>query len=98
MGRTTHTYAILELSQSAYDEIKKKLDDAGYDHAFHHDADHGTVLDMHGIAVALEKPKPVDDWTKRAGYPAWANRHGRQCGWDGRNCPDRDEHKRGPAH
>lgn len=92
----SRTYAILELSQAVYDEIKAKLSDAGYDHAFHHDHDHGTVLDMHGIAVAVEKPGTPDDWTKRAGWQRWAERHGRQCGWDGSRCPDRAEHKRGP--
>lgn len=48
--RQTHTYAELELSKAAYDEIAKKLRDAGYDHAFMED---GTI-DMHGIGVTRE--------------------------------------------
>jgi len=44
--RSTHTYAILEVSNAAYTEVRKLLSDAGYDHAFHDD-----VIDMHGIAI-----------------------------------------------
>ena len=50
----THTYAILEISSGAYAEIKQKLSDAGYQHAFHDD-----VIDMHGIAVQAEAPAVV---------------------------------------
>lgn len=51
----THTYAILEVSASAYDEIKSKLEAAGYQHAFHDDKDEdGIVIDMHGIALKRE--------------------------------------------
>jgi hypothetical protein len=56
----THTYAVLEVSQATYDEIAGKLAEAGYDHAFH--VDDGRVLvDMHGIALAAEPPKPAED-------------------------------------
>lgn len=44
--RQTHTYAVLEISRAAYDEIHQKLDAAGYQHTFD-----GDVIDMHGIAV-----------------------------------------------
>ena len=47
--RTTHTYAVLELSPAAYSEIREKLAAAGYQHAFHDD-----LIDMQGIAVAAE--------------------------------------------
>lgn len=47
---STHTLAELELSQAAYDEIAKKLRDAGYDHAFGLGCDEG-VIDMHGIGI-----------------------------------------------
>ncbi len=43
----THTYALLELSQAAYDEIRAKLEEAGYQHTFHEE----NRIDMHGIAV-----------------------------------------------
>lgn len=49
--RQTHTYAVLEVSRLAFDEIAKKLREAEYDHAFHDD-----VIDMHGIALAPEAP------------------------------------------
>ncbi len=50
----THTYVILDLSPTAYGEIKQKLEAAGYGHAFHKDGGR-IVIDMHGIAVAEEK-------------------------------------------
>lgn len=45
--KQTHTYAELELSKSAYDEIAKKLRSAGYDHAFMENG----AIDMHGIVI-----------------------------------------------
>jgi hypothetical protein len=45
--RQTHTYAELKLSPEAYDEISRKLREAGYDHAFMDDG----AIDMHGIGV-----------------------------------------------
>lgn len=46
----THTYAILEISRVAYEEIREKLEKAGYSDQFHDD-----VIDMHGIAVKIEE-------------------------------------------
>lgn len=51
----TYTYAILEVSQSAYDEIKSKLEEAEYQDQFIESRDHGLIIDMHGIAIAKEK-------------------------------------------
>ena len=45
----TRTFATLEISKAAFDEISEKMKAAGYDHAF---LDHGNVVDMEGIAVA----------------------------------------------
>lgn len=45
--RQTRTYATLELSREAYDEIAAKLRAAGYDHSFMENG----VIDMHGIGV-----------------------------------------------
>lgn len=53
MSRVTHTYVLMDLSPSAYNEIKKKLLAAGYSHAVH-EAHDGERLDMHGIAVTME--------------------------------------------
>lgn len=47
----TRTYALLEVSSAAYEEIGKALRAAGYDHAFHHDDDYGTVINMQGLAL-----------------------------------------------
>lgn len=54
--RTTHTYAILKISEAAYEEIRTKLEAAGYSHAFHanDDAPASPIIDMHGIAIAPE--------------------------------------------
>lgn len=48
--RTTHTFVILELSPAAYEEIKTKLEAAGYQDAFI-EQDGRTVIDLHGISV-----------------------------------------------
>ena len=54
MLRGTYTYAILEVSREAYEEIKDKLFKAGYQDQFHED-ENRVVIDMHGIALAQEK-------------------------------------------
>lgn len=46
----SYTYAILEISEKAYNEIRKKLAAAGYEDQFGTD-DGKEVIDMHGIAV-----------------------------------------------
>ena len=53
----SYTYAILEVSQAAYDEIRQKLEQAGYQHAFHRESD-GEVVDMHGIALRITDRVP----------------------------------------
>lgn len=50
----TYSYVIMGVSESAYNEVKAKLKDAGYEHAIHEE-DGKTVLDMHGIALGLEE-------------------------------------------
>lgn len=66
MGRTTHTYALLEISESAYLEIKKKLEEVGYHHTFHENpsAPNHPRIDMSGIAVipqlsTIGEPKEI---------------------------------------
>lgn len=44
---STHTFATLEVSNAAYDEIAAKLKEAGYDHVFMEDG----AIDMHGIGL-----------------------------------------------
>jgi hypothetical protein len=50
----THSYAILEISSAAYQEIKEKLDAAGYWDQFQV-CDGVAVIDMHGIALQEAK-------------------------------------------
>jgi hypothetical protein len=46
-----HTYALLDVSAPVYEEIRRKLADAGYEHAcFTHD-DGRIAINMHGIAL-----------------------------------------------
>lgn len=53
--RSTHTFATMEVSQATYDEIKQKLLEADYHHAFV-----DGHLDMHGIGLAVaEAPKKI---------------------------------------
>ena len=61
-----HTYALLDVSESTYNEIAEKLRGAGYDEAFHQDATltslNGQVIDMHGIALSLaDEPTPATE-------------------------------------
>lgn len=50
----TYTYVVLRVSPAAYAEIREKLAQAGYQHAFHGDRD-GEVIDMHGIALGVDQ-------------------------------------------
>ena len=55
--RVTHTFAVMQLSEAAYGEIRKSLEQAGYDHAFLEDG----LLDMHGIAVGQKPAAAVEN-------------------------------------
>ena len=51
----THTFTVLRISRPAYDEIRAKLEKAGYDHAFIEQ--NGEILiDMDGIALGGRRP------------------------------------------
>ena len=50
----THTFAELELSPAAYDEIAAKLREAGW-------FVDGGAIDMHGIGVTRSAPPPPPD-------------------------------------
>lgn len=50
----THTFVTLGLSKLAYDEIRMKLLDAEYDHAFQYKDTPDELIDMQGIAVKCE--------------------------------------------
>jgi hypothetical protein len=54
--RTTRTYAILEVEPEIYAKIRKQLEEAGYDHAFHINGD-DHVIDMNGIALKAKEPE-----------------------------------------
>lgn len=50
--RQTHTYVTLEISGAAYEEIARKLREAGYDHCFNDEGE----IDMHGLALVMREP------------------------------------------
>lgn len=50
MHTLTTSYAILPISREAYQEIKARLEEAGYAHHIHDNR-----IDMTGLAVAIEK-------------------------------------------
>jgi len=66
---STHTYAVLRVSRQTYDEIARRLREAGYGHAFV-PVTGETLIDMHGIAlgrlpVVKGKLQKVDSRSKR---------------------------------
>src|SRR5712664_1117217 len=69
MIRSTYTFAALEVSAAAYDEIKAKLEDAGYQHTFGHGSG---AIDMHGIgltrAVEATASEPIECGLVMDGY------------------------------
>lgn len=55
---SSHTYVTLELSETAYQEIRSKLLEAGYYHCFDiDDKDKRGAIDMPGLAVIPESGK-----------------------------------------
>lgn len=53
--RTTHTHVTLGVPKTVYDFISAELKEVGYDHAFIDNDEKGTVIDMHGIGLILDK-------------------------------------------
>jgi hypothetical protein len=53
----TYAFAELEISQTCFDYIARKLRAAGYDHVFVE----GGLMDMHGVALrrAADRPRPT---------------------------------------
>jgi hypothetical protein len=77
--RVTRTFAELEVTPGAYDEIATKLREAGYEHAF---MDSGAI-DMHGIALTLGGPDRSVTALTFEGHVnpealAWLANHGRK--------------------
>jgi hypothetical protein len=76
--RQTHTFAELELSAAAYDEIAAKLREAGYDHAFELGPSGvpyaGGPIDMHGIGVTRGPgliARPRAEWSEEDHDVLW---------------------------
>ncbi len=73
--RTTYTMVKLELSKAAYEEIKAKLIDAGYQHTFLEDFDGGEAIDMTHIAVAPEEADEPDTRPRKRMDLPFGRRH-----------------------
>ena len=94
---TTHTYAILEVSAAAYEEIAARLRAIAWDHAFQdrvavRDKSAGldvvtyTLIDMQGIALAKEEaPRDVLD-PNRCAVCGWSLATSREEGCVRGNC------------
>lgn len=54
----THTVAELPVSRETHAEVKRLLEDAGYDHAISSDGV-GDIIDMHGIAITVDPGSAV---------------------------------------
>lgn len=59
--RSTHTYAIMDVSASTYDEIRAALEEAGYRDSIHGGRGTSDILDMHGIALRRNSSDPPTD-------------------------------------
>jgi hypothetical protein len=72
--RHTHTFAVLEVSQAAYDEIAAKLKAADYGYCFL-GSDGVPVIDMGGIALQAEAPAVMSVTDQPAKPPSglWRN-------------------------
>lgn len=53
--RGTHTYVVMEVNQQVYDEIRRRMMEAGYQHALHSGGG-PEVIDMQGIALQALPP------------------------------------------
>jgi hypothetical protein len=58
----TYTYAVLDIPRAVYAAVRALLDAAGYQQAFHANAD-GEVIDMHGIALRSKAGQTGTDIT-----------------------------------
>jgi hypothetical protein len=56
--RRTHTYVIAKVSPDTYNEIKKIMIEAGYNHVIY-DGGVGETIDMHGIALQKSE-QPIE--------------------------------------
>ena len=66
MPTHTHTYATLEVSRAAFDDVKERLCAVEYEHAFRTDlAGEVTLIDMHGIALVC-----TEEGVEAKGIPA----------------------------
>lgn len=57
---STHSYAILQVSSYVYQEIRQKLEQAGYGDQFHKEGDE-ELIDMHGIAIQADVQMSVGE-------------------------------------
>ncbi len=56
--RTTHTYALMDVSPAVYAEIRAKIIEAGYEHTIMAQ-DGAECIDMTGIALQVDTSEPA---------------------------------------
>ncbi len=90
--RTTHTYAIADVSETTYNEIRALLVEAGYQQALHQSTSgegegEGEVLDMHGIALRCSATSATSQGFCPCGetHKTHPTRVG-AVGWTGHSC------------
>lgn len=66
MSPSTHTYAVLFVTDQTFEEIRKKLESAGYTDVFHVGQYGEIVIDMHGLALSKTTPPAPPTRGKRA--------------------------------
>lgn len=74
----TRTYALMEVSESTFQEIRRLLVEAGYEHAILHEGDE-EHLNMSGVAVCRQTParcRLVDGVGNRCGRERSDEIHG----------------------
>ena len=50
--RQTHTYAVMEVPEDVYRDIRRRFVEAGYDHVFDGSGPE-EIMDMHGVALRV---------------------------------------------
>lgn len=61
MRTSTHTYALVSVTQEMFDCVKLQLEEAGYDHALIRDGEQ-MVIDMHGLALIVGPAQTVPQY------------------------------------
>jgi hypothetical protein len=93
--RTTHTYAVMEVSRACHDEIRGQLERAGYGSALVHGAK-GVTIELSGIVLRARQPE-ADPMTAAIALLRESRRHHAHCDDDWYCCALCDNADHGPG-